>query len=78
MFYTQLLLAFMSTAQPKHSLRTDVVQTVEGPIAVTATLMPQARRAKNWWDRRPAARPFARDEGADGTYPLVDLRKGGL
>ena len=75
-----LFLSLFLSASPGHvsTLRTEVVSTPDGPIAVTSKFSPQSKRANNWWDHRPAGHLFAKDEGNDGTLPLIDVRKGGL
>lgn len=74
MGYIVAIMLSSSAPSAPHSMHTDVVSTVDGPIATTVVQAPQSRKARNHWDRLG----FSRDEGNDGTMPLVDVRKGGL
>lgn len=78
---TFLIVVNMMLPAAHHTQRNDVVATREGLIAVTVTQMPQSRKGRNAWsdaERAKTGHLFFKDEGLDGSLPLVDCRKGGL
>lgn len=74
MGYIVSLLLSASSPQMHHTMSTDVIPSAEGNIALTVVRAPQSRKAHNRWDRLS----FAKDEGNDGTMPLINVTKGGL